>query len=138
MVSSNEQSDVMDTLKDIHQTQAQLLAAVESLSERFDSAMPGTETSLSPPVSSGKPSKTPSGNEDDSAPPTSSDSVIRSNLSEEATLQAPAPASPNQRSGLTSRIVLTCVDYAVLALSHSICLHPVGHIPSKLVLTRFI
>lgn len=86
-----QQSEVIDTLREIHHTQSQLLAAVESLTDR---------------VSGSTLSETPT----EHAPPTSSDSVIRSNLGEDGTLQAPAAPSPSQKSTSTSRIILTFVD----------------------------
>ncbi|KFH46282.1 Uracil-regulated protein-like protein [Hapsidospora chrysogenum ATCC 11550] len=97
-------SEFMDTLREIHQTQSQLLAAVETLSERV-----GTPALPTPDASSlDKSSQPKRKDEPEKAPPTSSDSVIRSDLREEGgTLQAPSTSSSNQRAALTSRIVLT-------------------------------
>jgi len=101
-----DQAEVMETLRELHQTQSQLLEAMETLSARVGVALPG-----STPASSGVALSTQEASEKKqqpaSAPTTTSDAVIRSNLSGGETLQAPAPASPSQRPGLTSRIVLT-------------------------------
>merc|ERR1712000_720673 len=101
-----DQAEVMETLRELHQTQSQLSEAMETLSARVGVALPG-----STPASSGVALSTQEASEKKqqpaSAPTTTSDAVIRSNLSGGETLQAPAPASPSQRPGLTSRIVLT-------------------------------
>lgn len=106
MDSTTQFSDpeFMDTLREIHQTQSQLLAAVETLSERV-----GTPALPTPDASSQHKSSQPERkDESEKAPPTSSDSVIRSDPREDGgTLQAPSTSSSNQRAALTSRIVLT-------------------------------
>lgn len=103
-----EQAEVMETLRELHQTQSQLLEAMETLSARVGIAVPGA---ASPPgrVDLATNKSLEKKDQPDSTPTTSSDSVIRSNLSGGETLQAPAPSSPSQRPSLTSRIVLTSV-----------------------------
>lgn len=116
MDSTTQSSEVMDTLKEIHQTQSQLLAAVESLSDRVGPALSGTTSIAKKSASLGNSSQLGHNDQSEAGPPTSSDSVIRSNLGEGGTLQAPATASPNQRAALTSRIVLTY--YSPLRIYH--------------------
>lgn len=129
-----DQAEVLETLRELHQTQSQLMEAMETLSARVGVAMPGV---ASAPGAAGLTTNKGAEMKEDqpaSAPTTSSDAVLRSNLSGGETLQAPAPASPSQRPGLTSRIVLTLVSisspFPVLILTH------IGLIPSKSVLTR--
>ncbi len=98
-------SEVLDTLREIHQTQSHLLAAVESLSERLGSASPSTSPFMSekPQLQTNEVSKTP--------PNDSSEIAIRSNSSGGEILQAPKPSSPGQQTVFTSRIILTYENF---------------------------
>lgn len=119
MDSAAQSSEVMDTLKEIHQTQSQLLAAVESLSDRVGPVLSGTTSIANHGAPKGKSSQSENNGQSGAAPPTSSDSVIRSDLDEGGTLQAPSTASPNQRTTLTSRIVLTYLFTSRNCLAHA-------------------
>ncbi|KAK1464562.1 GTP cyclohydrolase II [Colletotrichum cuscutae] len=103
-VDDGSLAEVINSLKSIQQTQSDLVAAVDLLNQRYqqlpvdsDAATLGPNPSLSEiPERSRTPE--PSDAVGDSAKSSSSD----------LTLQAPAlPSSPSQRSGLTSRIILT-------------------------------
>ncbi|KAF4780209.1 GTP cyclohydrolase II [Colletotrichum scovillei] len=103
-VDDGSLAEVINSLKSIQQTQSDLVAAVDLLNQRYqqlpvdpDAAALGPNPSLSEiPERSRTPE--PSDAVGDSAKSSSSD----------LTLQAPAvPSSPSQRSGLTSRIILT-------------------------------
>ncbi|OHE93344.1 GTP cyclohydrolase II [Colletotrichum orchidophilum] len=102
--SDGSLAEVINSLKFIQQTQSDLVAAVDSLNQRYqqlpveaDVATLGPNTSLGE-ISERSQTAEPSDAVGDSAKSSSSD----------LTLQAPAvPSSPSQRSGLTSRIILT-------------------------------
>jgi hypothetical protein len=97
----------MDTLKEIHQTQTQLLAAVETLTDRLGPSLAITPSQPSH-ESSTDATEPPEGLErHGEAQTASTDSVLRAKLDEEGGLRAPAPASSSQRSAFTPRIVLT-------------------------------
>ncbi|KAK2029452.1 GTP cyclohydrolase II [Colletotrichum zoysiae] len=106
--TSNDGSlaEVLMSLKSIQQTQSDLVAAVDSLNQRYqqltgdaDVAALGPSPSLGEaPEGSHTPGRTEAGVVSDLVQSSSSD----------LKLQAPAvPSSPSQRSGLTSRIILT-------------------------------
>ncbi|KZL66124.1 GTP cyclohydrolase II [Colletotrichum tofieldiae] len=99
-------AEVLSSLKSIQQTQSDLVAAVESLNHRYQQLAGDTDVAaLGPGSSLGEapdrprtPRRSETGAVGDLAQSSSSD----------LTLQAPAvPSSPSQRSGLTSRIILT-------------------------------
>jgi hypothetical protein len=120
MDNESQQSEVMDTLREIHHTQSQLLAAVEALSDRLERVEATTKTSPTTVSAGNKSGEDTKFKQADETPALSSDAIIRAPLEEGASLSAPAPASPGQRSALTSRIILT------LASTHSlsnICLY---------------
>ncbi|POR33463.1 Uracil-regulated protein 1 [Tolypocladium paradoxum] len=100
-------ADVLNALREIQQSQSQLLAAVESMSERIDSgdfaadsppAQPSSFGSTEPP---GKASTT-----DVSIPPGSVSGTAHSSQDNNA-MHASTTASKGPKSGFTSRIVLT-------------------------------
>ncbi|GJC93873.1 GTP cyclohydrolase II [Colletotrichum higginsianum] len=112
--ASNDGSlaEVLSSLKLIQQTQSDLVAAVDSLNHRYrelagdaDVAALGPSPSLGGvPEKSLAPGPSDVDAVGDSAPSSTSD----------LTLQAPAvPSSPSQRSGLTSRIILTGGSYSI-------------------------
>ncbi|GKT50247.1 urea active transporter [Colletotrichum spaethianum] len=112
--TSNDGSlaEVLSSLKSIQQTQSDLVAAVDSLNHRYQQLAGDTDVAaLGPGPSLGEASERPrtpgrseAGAVGDSAQGSSSD----------LTLQAPAvPSSPSQRSGLTSRIILTGGSYSI-------------------------
>lgn len=105
-VDDGSLAKVINSLKSIQQTQSDLVAAVDLLNQRYqqllvdpDAAALGPNPSLSE-ITERSRTPEPSDAVGDSAKSSSSD----------LTLQAPAvPSSPSQRSGLTSRIILTYV-----------------------------
>lgn len=99
-----QKPEVMDTLNEIHETQTRMLAALENLTDRLNPSLslPASQ-STSEPTSERE--ERSSGNEQPEDSQLSSAAAIL--RGEEGSLQAPAPASPTQRSALTSRIVLT-------------------------------
>lgn len=105
-VDDGSLAEVISSLKSIQQTQSDLVAAVDLLSQRYqqlpvdpDAATLGPNSSLGE-VPERTRTPEPSDTVGDSAKSSSSDLA----------LQAPAvPSSPSQRSGLTSRIILTYV-----------------------------
>lgn len=103
MASKDYSPEAMDTLKDISQTQSQLLAAVESLSDRLNAALPGSSHVTGP--AEGLPVSEQSGQGE---LPESDAPIVQPGS--DGTLQAPAPATSPQRTSLTSRIVLTYVS----------------------------
>jgi hypothetical protein len=107
MDNENQQSEVMDTLREIHHTQSQLLAAVEALSDRLGRVEATTKTSPAVASAGNKSVENTELKQTNETPALSSDAIIRAPLEEGASLSAPAPASPSQRSALTSRIILT-------------------------------
>ncbi|GKT85159.1 GTP cyclohydrolase II [Colletotrichum tofieldiae] len=105
-------AEVLSSLKSIQQTQSDLVAAVESLNHRYQQLAGDTDVAaLGPGSSLGEapdrprtPRRSETGAVGDLAQSSSSD----------LTLQAPAvPSSPSQRSGLTSRIILTGGSYSI-------------------------
>ncbi|KAL2879355.1 hypothetical protein SGCOL_005220 [Colletotrichum sp. CLE4] len=95
-VGDGSLAEVMSSLKSIQQTQSDLVAAVDSLNQRYQQLPVDSDVAGEVPERSRTPE--PSDVVGDSAKSSSSD----------LTLQAPAvPSSPSQRSGLTSRIILT-------------------------------
>ncbi|KAM0324212.1 hypothetical protein ACHAQA_008406 [Verticillium albo-atrum] len=105
VVGTGDLGDVLNTLKSIQLTQANLVTAVESLSR----------TALRPPDSSA--GATAQGlaaglvsqdKHEDGHVVTDDQTSQQRDVLDDTTLQAPAaPSSPEQRSGLTSRIILT-------------------------------
>ncbi|KND88496.1 Uracil-regulated protein 1, partial [Tolypocladium ophioglossoides CBS 100239] len=99
-------ADVLLALREIQQSQSQLLAAVESMSERIDSGnfaadVPAAQSPF--PGSAERPGKSST---DDSMPPGSVSGTTRSSQDNKAT-RASAAASTGPKTGFTSRIVLT-------------------------------
>lgn len=105
MAADGQQDGVLDTLREIQQTQQQLLNSVESLTSKFSSSTISAEAlGLAPklPVTSLLPESSK-----DSKP---KDAEASGGLSfENGTAQPNSALSPSSRSGFTSRIVLTCV-----------------------------
>ncbi|KZL82737.1 gtp cyclohydrolase ii, partial [Colletotrichum incanum] len=98
-------AEVLSSLKSIQQTQSDLVAAVDSLNHRYQQLAGDADVTALGPSSSlveapdrpRTPGRSEAGAVGDSA-----------QSSSDLTLQAPAvPSSPSQRSGLTSRIILT-------------------------------
>ncbi|KXH57817.1 GTP cyclohydrolase II [Colletotrichum salicis] len=101
-VGDGSLAEVMSSLKSIQQTQSDLVAAVDSLNQRYQQLPVDSDVAGEVPERSRTPE--PSDVVGDSAKSSSSD----------LTLQAPAlPSSPSQRSGLTSRIILTGGSYSI-------------------------
>ncbi|GFP59824.1 uracil-regulated protein 1 [Trichoderma asperellum] len=104
MAADAQQDGVLDTLRDIQQTQQQLLSSLESLSGKIGSSAISTEAlsgaSLLPGDSKDSKQKDAEASEDLTP--------IHSSF-ENGTAQPSSALSPASRSGFTSRIVLTCV-----------------------------
>jgi hypothetical protein len=110
MAADGQQDGVLDTLREIQQTQLQLLNSVESLTSKFSSSAISAEA-LDPasklPVTSLLPE------DDKDLKPKGADASgdlapIHSSF-ENGAAQPSSALSPASRSGFTSRIVLTCV-----------------------------
>ncbi|KAL2753938.1 hypothetical protein ACRALDRAFT_1062918 [Sodiomyces alcalophilus JCM 7366] len=96
--------ELLEALRSIQRTQTDIVAAIESLSRQRQGSLPGSMGALTPSVlapslgdrdNGGQPS-IPSGFSEQQSP------------SDEPSLQATAtPSSPTQKSGFTSRIILT-------------------------------
>ncbi|CAM1508533.1 Fc.00g053810.m01.CDS01 [Cosmosporella sp. VM-42] len=104
MEPTDQQSSVMDALREIRETQSSLLAAVAALSgkpapEATRPAVPFTSSGLIPSVYDLESGKEPS---KDQSTPTDSPTEPTSGLE----LQAPS-TSPSQKPAFTSRIILT-------------------------------
>lgn len=104
MAADGQQDGVLDALRDIQQTQQQLLSHLESLNGRIGSSAISAEAlsaaSLLPV-------------DDKDAKPKDAEAAgdlapIQSSF-ENGTAQPSSALSPASRSGFTSRIVLTCV-----------------------------
>ncbi|KAI8293786.1 putative GTP cyclohydrolase URC1 [Colletotrichum sp. SAR11_59] len=94
-------AQVLGSLRSIQQTQSDLVAAVDSLTQRYHqlSGDANVAAALAPSPAIGTAPE---------APRTSDAAGGSDQQSSDLTLQAPAvPSSPSQRSGLTSRIILT-------------------------------
>jgi hypothetical protein len=109
---SSQNAEVVEALKELRLGQSQLLATLQSLSNHVG-FNPGSSTSSSgaaPSKGGGlfEAFKHVKGEEEGATTP-SDDAVIRSQFGEDSGLQAPAAASPSQKSTLTSRIILTYV-----------------------------
>ncbi|KAF9869445.1 putative GTP cyclohydrolase II [Colletotrichum karsti] len=103
-------AQVLTSLRSIQQTQTDLVAAVDSLTQRYHqlSGDANVAAALDPSPSLGV-SSDPPGTPNLPAAAGGSDQQ-----SSDLTLQAPAvPSSPSQRSGLTSRIILTGGSYSI-------------------------
>lgn len=99
-------AEVLTSLRSIQQTQSDLVVAVDSLNRRYHQLSGEADiATLDPSSSLGVAAERP-------RTPDRADAVDSSaqRSSSDLTLQAPAvPSSPSQRSGLTSRIILTYV-----------------------------
>ncbi|KAK1717732.1 GTP cyclohydrolase II [Colletotrichum lupini] len=109
-VDDGSLAEVINSLKSIQQTQSDLVAAVDLLNQRYQQLPVGSDAATLDP--------NPSLSEipERSRTPEPSDAVGESakSSSSDLTLQAPAlPSSPSQRSGLTSRIILTGGSYSI-------------------------
>lgn len=98
---------VADALRDIQQTQAHLLAAVESLNSRIGSEATASDGPATSSSSLDNPFQ-PEPQDKSSVPSVPTMSSTTAQLSDKSAVQT---ASPSQQSGLTSRIILTCVCY---------------------------
>lgn len=99
-------AQVLGSLRSIQQTQSDLVAAVDSLTQRYHqlSGDANVAAALAPSPAIGVAPE---------ALRTSDAAGGSDQQSSDLTLQAPAvPSSPSQRSGLTSRIILTYVHVA--------------------------
>ncbi|KAK1539882.1 GTP cyclohydrolase II [Colletotrichum costaricense] len=109
-VDDGSLAEVINSLKSIQQTQSDLVAAVDLLNQRYQQLPVDSDAATLDP--------NPSLSEipERSRTPEPSDAVGESakSSSSDLTLQAPAlPSSPSQRSGLTSRIILTGGSYSI-------------------------
>ncbi|KAI9896254.1 hypothetical protein N3K66_008426 [Trichothecium roseum] len=106
MSTSRQQSDVdvQAALQEIQRSQDQLRNAFETLADRLGESLPIAEGSIE---QDSLRKKTQDGASDKGGVVVGETNAAVKALTEGATLQAPTPASPSQRSGLTSRIVLT-------------------------------
>ena len=117
MDATSERAAVLDAVRGIQQTQAQLLSAVESLNDRLGGSSPATApgSSTASPSLLGKPFIPLSGSHDktgqDSSRATGSSSPPSTSL-ESNPHPASSPIAGGQRAGFTSRIVLTYVFLA--------------------------
>lgn len=102
MAADGQQDGVLDTLRDIQQTQQRLLSSVESLTSKLGSSTldPASKLPVTPLLSE---SVTDAKQKDAEA---SGD--LQSSF-ENGTVPPSSALSPSSRSGFTSRIVLTCV-----------------------------
>lgn len=108
MDSGDAQLGVEDVLRDIQQTQTHLLAAVEALSDRVGPALGLSSTSAGGLKSVDVPF--PPDRELDTAKTSlnsSEDPALAQPSVDKDVIPVPLTASPPQRSGLTSRIILT-------------------------------
>ncbi|KAK1503912.1 GTP cyclohydrolase II [Colletotrichum tamarilloi] len=109
-VDDGSLAEVINSLKSIQQTQSDLVAAVDLLNQRYQQLPVDSDAATLDPNASL--SEIP----ERSRTPEPSDAVGESakSSSSDLTLQAPAlPSSPSQRSGLTSRIILTGGSYSI-------------------------
>ncbi|WDK11828.1 GTP cyclohydrolase II [Colletotrichum graminicola] len=106
--TSNDGSlaEVLSSLKSIQQTQSDLVAAVDSLNQRYQQLTGDADVAaLGPSPSLGEAPERP---HTPGRPETGAVGDLAQSSSSDLKLQAPAvPSSPSQRSGLTSRIILT-------------------------------
>jgi len=106
--TSNDGSlaEVLSSLKSIQQIQSDLVAAVDSLNQRYQQLTGDTDVAaLGPSPSLGEAPEIP---HTPGRPETGAVGDLAQSSSSDLKLQAPAvPSSPSQRSGLTSRIILT-------------------------------
>lgn len=109
MSTSKQQSDVdvQAALQEIQRSQDQLLSAFETLADRLGESLPIAEGSIE---QDSLRKKTQDGASDKGGVVGETNAAVKA-LTEGAALQAPTPASPSQRSSLTSRIVLTYVKH---------------------------
>lgn len=97
-----QDASLADALRDIQQQQTHLLAAIESLSSRVEASVAIRDAPAASPESLGTIFQPDSHDKSKEAIPSSS--IVANSTTEESI--APA-ASPSQRSGLSSRIILT-------------------------------
>lgn len=103
-----DQTELIATIQRLQETQTQLVAAVQTLTNRVDSAIPETASPTFQGTPVARPLQIGNGNKAD-VPPASSDesSALAGQDEDVKPLQAPVPPSPTQKPGLTSRIILT-------------------------------
>lgn len=114
MAADGQQDGVLDTLREIQQTQLQLLNSVESLTSKISSSAISTEA-LDPasklPVAPLIP-ESKEGSKAKDAELSGDLAAIQSSF-ENGAAQPSSALSPSSRSGFTSRIVLTCVPFSL-------------------------
>ncbi|KAK4082125.1 uncharacterized protein Triagg1_1937 [Trichoderma aggressivum f. europaeum] len=100
MAADGQQDGVLDTLRDIQQTQQRLLSSVESLTSKLGSSTldPTSKLPVTPLL--------PESVEDPKQKDAEASVDLQSSL-ENGTVQPSSALSPSSRSGFTSRIVLT-------------------------------
>lgn len=103
---SGQSPEVVEALNELRLGQSQLLSTLQALSNHVGFA-PGSSASPAPQSGLGEAFKAVKSEE--GAATSSDDAVIRSQFGEDSTSQPPTPASPSQKSALTSRIILTYV-----------------------------
>lgn len=99
MEPGDQQASVLDALREIQRTQSLLVNAVESLSGKAIDEAAGTDGDLAANSIYDPDSR----NEADEGESPS----VESPLDSANKLKAPAPPTPSQRQGFTSRIILT-------------------------------
>ncbi|KAH6603365.1 gtp cyclohydrolase ii [Trichoderma cornu-damae] len=108
MAADGQQDGVLDTLREIQQTQLQLLSSVESLTSKFSSSAISTEA-LDPASKLPVTSLLPESSKDSTPKDTevSGDVAPIQSSFDNGAAQPSSALSPSSRSGFTSRIVLT-------------------------------
>ncbi|KAK5995818.1 Putative GTP cyclohydrolase URC1 [Cladobotryum mycophilum] len=139
MSTDTDQDGVfLGILQEIQQTQAHLVAAVESLTDRVDSV--AIDSLKSTNQSKALDNSLHSEERETFKPDAPATSGIQVPIGSNRNVQAPSTASPSQRSGLTSRIVLTwlpeleeSVKSGRLVPDGKVCLNELG----ELAVTKF-
>ena len=101
MATTSSEPEVLNSLRQIQQTQTQLLTAIESLAERMDTEQPGPSVNAAASTSLSGELEPNSSHSEQKPELQLEDSVVSGDASSIA-----IPAS-SPRSGFTSRIVLT-------------------------------
>lgn len=106
MDASDQQSGVIDALRDIQRTQSLLLNAVEAMSGKPVADAQDDGTTVSTVVPASGVFDPDSGNDRSATESTVPDNAIEAVVTQQA-VPSSSPSSSGQRAGYTSRIILT-------------------------------
>lgn len=108
MAAPDHMAEMLAAIHGLQETQSRLVSAVEALSKQSSSSLdPSLAAGLEHPVGSLSPGLDKKSSADRRTGSSTSDTVVLATQEDATSPPLPPPSSPTQRSGFTSRIILT-------------------------------